>query len=130
MNWFSCFVDSPAIILPPTSQIVLVGESLVLDCRAQGTPEVVMEWRKNSVKLDPDSGDVVIDNFPGLLQSLTIDKVQESDSGRYSCYAFNNFGTVEYEVEVFVTSEFFNCKCTSYYLPIVQGVSASVVAGY
>ena len=104
------FVDAPLITLQPTSQIVLVGQSLILDCRVQGTPEIMMEWRKDKRILDGDSV-INIDRFPGLLQSLTITKVQESDSGRYSCFASNSFGSVEYEVEVFVTSEFSKCEC-------------------
>jgi hemicentin len=96
--------DEPQFNIRPTSQIVLVGEPVLLDCRVTGTPEIMVEWRKNGQILETNDA-VSIDMFAGMLSSVSIEKAEESDSGIYSCFASNSFGTAEVEVEVFVTRD-------------------------
>lgn len=81
-----------------------VGSSIILDCLAEGTPEITLEWRKDGEKLETDNH-VLIEIYTSGVVSVFIVEAELDDSGLYSCFTFNSFGTAEYEVEVFVTGE-------------------------
>lgn len=81
-----------------------MGSNIILDCLAEGTPEITLEWQKDGVELKTDDH-VLIDVFPSGVVSVFIEAAELRDSGLYSCFTFNSFGTAEYEVEVFVTGE-------------------------
>ena len=81
-----------------------MGSDIILDCRAEGTPEITQEWQKDGVALATNDR-ILIEMYPSGVVSVIIDEAELEDSGRYSCFTFNSFGTAEYEVEVFVTGE-------------------------
>lgn len=66
-----------------------------------------MEWQKDGQEVVADDR-VMIERYAGGVVSVFIVNAQLTDSGLYSCYAFNSFGTAEYEVEVFVTCKALN----------------------
>ena len=111
---------------------MLVGEPVLLDCRVTGTPEIMVEWRKNGQILETNDA-VSIDMFAGMLSSVSIEKAEESDSGIYSCFASNSFGTAEVEVEVFVTSELhckFRNKINIIFICLIVHVVSAYVSTY
>ena len=53
-------------------------------------------------------GNIIIENYFGGVQSLIVQVAAIEDSGKYSCFVWNNFGTAESEVEILVTGESFS----------------------
>lgn len=100
--------DEPRFITRPITQIAAVGADIILDCMVNGTPPITLEWQKDGQTLLSDDH-VLIEKYPSGVVSVIIQMVELTDSGRYSCYTFNSFGTAEYEVEVFVTSKASSC---------------------
>lgn len=100
--------DEPRFTIRPITQIAAVGANIILDCMVNGTPPITLEWQKDGQALSSDDR-VVIEKYPSGVVSVLIERVELTDSGRYSCYTFNSFGTAEYEVEVFVTSKVGTC---------------------
>ena len=96
--------DEPQFTARPITHIAAVGAEILLDCMVNGTPPITLEWQKDGQTLSSD-GHIMIEKFSSGVVSVNIEGVELTDSGRYSCYAFNSFGTAEYEVEVFVTSK-------------------------
>ena len=96
--------DEPRFITRPITQIAAVGADIILDCMVNGTRPITMEWQKDGQRLSSDDR-ILIERYPSGVESVIIERVELTDSGRYSCYAFNSFGTAEYEVEIFVTSK-------------------------
>lgn len=81
--------------------MVTLGQRLVLECVASGSPTPQVVWAKNGRDLRSGRN-----NTRFLLSNLLIDAVGESDSGTYACRADNGIGsaasaTVLYEVQVF-----------------------------
>lgn len=99
--------DEPRFIIRPVTQIVEVGADIILDCSVNGTAPITMEWQKDGQEVVADDR-VMIERYAGGVVSVFIVNAQLTDSGLYSCYAFNSFGTAEYEVEVFVTCKALN----------------------
>ncbi|CAL8096319.1 unnamed protein product [Calicophoron daubneyi] len=88
---------APEILPGLTSQIVTEGDSLTLNCVAQGSPKPTISWtRANGRPL----------NLPGSPQriynsTLYLPSVARTDRGVYRCYAVNNVaGSAEYDVMV------------------------------
>ena len=68
------------------------GESLHLPCEALGSPKPMMSWLHNGRPLSTMS------------TILTIDKLEEPDSGTYTCLATNLAGTAKHQFSLTVES--------------------------
>ncbi|KAL7981501.1 hypothetical protein Chor_002397 [Crotalus horridus] len=80
------------ILHPTSSQALAIPQhrSLMLECVISGLPASYVHWYK-------DGRDVLIQNRWKLFHShLTIDSVDLSDAGNYSCVVQDNSGVVEY----------------------------------
>ena len=66
------------IIKQPKSQLVRVGGTVTLRCKATGYPAPQYRWVKDGAEL-PDEND----------EELTLDPVTMYDSGKYFCLVFN-----------------------------------------
>uniref|UniRef100_F6VPD3 Immunoglobulin superfamily DCC subclass member 3 n=1 Tax=Monodelphis domestica TaxID=13616 RepID=F6VPD3_MONDO len=84
-----------AFTVEPSDEIVVPERSVVLGCRAEGTPPIRVTWRKNGVELPESSHALVLANGSLLLPSFRPDRgTGPSDEGDYDCVAQNRFGLV------------------------------------
>ncbi|XP_062238713.1 neuronal cell adhesion molecule a isoform X3 [Platichthys flesus] len=90
----------PGFMMPPgptSTKMVLRGETLELECIAEGLPTPEMSWQKDGGEL-PGSRT----SFQNFKKTLKISDVNESDGGNYRCTAENNLGTVHHIIKVTV----------------------------
>ncbi|XP_034433538.1 neuronal cell adhesion molecule a isoform X10 [Hippoglossus hippoglossus] len=90
----------PGFMMPlgPTStKMVLRGETLELECIAEGLPTPEMSWQKDGGEL-PGSRT----SFQNFKKTLKISDVNEADGGDYRCTAANNLATVYHIIKVTV----------------------------
>ncbi|XP_062367996.1 neuronal-glial cell adhesion molecule-like [Cinclus cinclus] len=81
----------PRLVVPRDPQpthVALRGETLVLECIAEGLPTPWVSWRRLNGPLPP--GRAVLDNFN---KTLRLRSVSEADDGEYECTAQNGHGT-------------------------------------
>ncbi|XP_027714024.1 sialic acid-binding Ig-like lectin 10 isoform X2 [Vombatus ursinus] len=76
-----------AILGNASSLVVLVGESLQLECVADSSPPAYMNWVKGSQPLNSS-----LPSSPGIL-CLELSHIQPEDGGEYTCQAQNPWGT-------------------------------------
>ncbi|XP_008113384.1 myopalladin isoform X2 [Anolis carolinensis] len=82
------------------SREVLEGTKVQLDCIVVGIPTPEIRWYCEGKELE-NSPDIQIIQS-GDLHSLTIVEAFEEDTGRYSCFASNIYGTDSTSAEIFV----------------------------
>lgn len=82
---------SPRFVSVPENLTVRSGNTAVLYCEADGSPEPVITWFKDG-KSVTQGGRV---SFSNEGTTLTIAHTKESDSGLYTCIAQNQAGTAE-----------------------------------
>ncbi|XP_032939431.1 LOW QUALITY PROTEIN: neural cell adhesion molecule L1 [Catharus ustulatus] len=73
---------------PHPTHVALRGETLVLECIAEGLPTPWISWRRLNGPLPP--GRAVLDNFN---KTLRLRAVTEADDGEYECTAENGQGS-------------------------------------
>nr|XP_056723406.1 neurofascin isoform X7 [Euleptes europaea] len=78
-----------------SSQMVLRGEDLLLECIASGVPTPDINWHKRGGELPV--GRISYENFR---KALRIANVSEEDSGEYFCLASNKVGSSRHTVSV------------------------------
>ncbi|XP_077645776.1 neural cell adhesion molecule L1 [Lonchura striata] len=81
----------PRLVVPRDPQptvVALRGETLVLECIAEGLPTPWVSWRRLNAPLPP--GRALLDNFN---KTLRLRAVSEADDGDYECTASNGLGT-------------------------------------
>uniref|UniRef100_H3AR10 Ig-like domain-containing protein n=1 Tax=Latimeria chalumnae TaxID=7897 RepID=H3AR10_LATCH len=70
--------DSPKISISPNSTELSVGSDILFSCAADSNPPATFTWFLNNTSLNENG------------QSLTITKIQQNNTGNYSCQAFNS----------------------------------------
>ncbi|XP_038595041.1 neuronal cell adhesion molecule a isoform X6 [Micropterus salmoides] len=80
-----------------STQMVLRGETLELECIADGLPTPEMSWQKDGGEL-PSSRM----SFHNFKKTLKISDVNEADAGDYRCTATNSLGTAHHIIKVTV----------------------------
>ncbi|NXN97902.1 NFASC protein, partial [Rhinopomastus cyanomelas] len=78
-----------------SSQMVLRGEDLLLECIASGVPAPDIMWYKKGGELP--AGKTRLENFN---KALRISNVSEEDSGEYFCLASNKMGSIRHTISV------------------------------
>ncbi|XP_003372021.1 putative immunoglobulin I-set domain protein [Trichinella spiralis] len=96
-------------IRPPTFTEVLpgvvdasIGECVSVECSFEGKPIPHVTWTKNGNTLTPSSR--VQLTYDGESASLTVNKVEYSDAGRYCCKAVNCAGEARSTTKIKVKS--------------------------
>uniref|UniRef100_A0A3Q2VAJ1 Neural cell adhesion molecule L1 n=1 Tax=Haplochromis burtoni TaxID=8153 RepID=A0A3Q2VAJ1_HAPBU len=90
----------PGFMLPLgtiSTKMVLRGQTLELECIAEGLPTPDISWQKEGGELP--SNRVSYQNFK---KTLKISDVNENDAGNFRCIATNNLGTVHHTIKVTV----------------------------
>ncbi|XP_078465705.1 neuronal cell adhesion molecule-like isoform X4 [Lampetra planeri] len=83
-----------------SSKLVLRGDTLLLECIAQGLPTPELQWSKLGGEITRDR--VTFDNFN---KTLSIHDASEADSGSYQCRATNSEGKALHTVTVTVEAK-------------------------
>ncbi|XP_054634312.1 sialic acid-binding Ig-like lectin 7 [Dunckerocampus dactyliophorus] len=107
---FSTVHYKPYLRGPSHSGLItlMVGDSLHLNCSAEGNPSPLYTWTYSSATLSPFTGDV-----------FSVASVSMEHQGQYICSASNSMGT---------TSVHFNVEVQANYMYIILAVAAAVVA--
>lgn len=87
------------------------GEDVTLQCRAQGSPLPEISWFKGDNPLIPSGTKIQItsgtnldgEGIPTVTSFLTVSALVPSDSGNYTCRAFNNRASVSLDMPYVVT---------------------------
>ncbi|KAM6895818.1 neuronal cell adhesion molecule a isoform 7-T7 [Xenentodon cancila] len=90
----------PGFMLPlgtTSTKMVLRGETLELECIAEGLPTPDISWEKEGGELP--SSRISFHNFK---KTLKISDVNEADTGNYRCTAANKLGSVYHIIKVTV----------------------------
>lgn len=81
-------VSAPSFIAVPRTQQAIEGQTITLDCAANGFPKPWINWLKDGIRLDMADLDSRYRKVGGT-SSLQIINIQESDAGTYQCRAEN-----------------------------------------
>ena len=82
------FTDRPEIITHPKNVTPEEGLLMTLFCNATGNPPPTLSWTKDGSPLTNTHGII----FSGDNDTLSIAKVNRSESGNYRCVARNSLG--------------------------------------
>ncbi|XP_033987437.1 neuronal cell adhesion molecule a isoform X2 [Trematomus bernacchii] len=80
-----------------STKMVLRGETLELECIADGLPTPEMSWQKDGGELPSTRT-----SFYNFKRTLKVSEVNEADGGDYRCTATNNLGTAYHIIKVTV----------------------------
>ncbi|CAK1588655.1 unnamed protein product [Parnassius mnemosyne] len=86
----------PKIILKPEDTDAFKETSVQMPCEVEGEPPATIEWRKDGSRIEPNDRISI-----SVIGSLIINNITITDSGRYECSAFNEYGRDT--VSVFLT---------------------------
>ena len=79
--------QDPFFLETPTNRTVSIGQEAILRCSAKGYPNPNITWEYES---EATENYVVTPN-----QDLKINQVKETDEGRFTCTATNEFGSIK-----------------------------------
>ena len=118
-----CFTVPPVITETGegTSHTVGAGQSVSLTCGASGTPQPVLTWMKDGIRLTARDGleiETTFTNTTHMTSVLEIVKAAPSDAGTYTCVAVNDAQTVtvSYSIEVNDSKYYNDCM----HVPITE----------
>ena len=83
----------PKLIEKPYNVSVAAGKTFELHCRAQGHPDPVLSWQKDGGTSFPAANDRRMDYLPAS-KVYVIKNAQYVDTGKYTCSATNEAGSV------------------------------------
>ncbi|XP_047458110.1 myopalladin isoform X2 [Mugil cephalus] len=92
--------EPPQFIQKLKSREVPEGSKMQLDCIVRGLPVPEVRWFCEGKELENSPDIQIITN--GELHSLIIAEAFEEDTGRYSCFASNFYGTDSTSAEIYV----------------------------
>ncbi|XP_045575049.1 myopalladin isoform X2 [Salmo salar] len=95
--------EPPHFIQKLKSREVLEGSKVQLDCVVCGLPMPEVRWFCEGKELDNCPDFQILNN--GELHSLIIAEAFEEDTGRYSCFASNFYGTDSTSAEIYVEGD-------------------------
>ncbi|XP_067620712.1 tyrosine-protein phosphatase Lar isoform X4 [Eurosta solidaginis] len=78
----------PVITQGPSTRVIEVGHTAVMQCKAIGNPTPIIYWIKNQTKVDMSNPRYSIKEG-----GLQIENSREEDQGKYECVAENSVGT-------------------------------------
>ncbi|RXN30246.1 receptor-type tyrosine- phosphatase S-like isoform X8 [Labeo rohita] len=83
-------------IMPPTTQEIMPGGSVIITCATVGSPMPYVKWMLNSEDLTPE------DEMPVGRNVLELNDIQES--ANYTCVAMSSLGIIEANSQIIVKS--------------------------
>ncbi|EZA62875.1 Protein turtle [Ooceraea biroi] len=102
-TWFHLDVHAPPrfSITPEDMIYVNLGDAIILNCQAEGTPTPELLWYKDANPVEPNGRDVGIFNDGTELRLSTI---KNEDIGDYTCLARNGEGQISHTARVVVAA--------------------------
>lgn len=88
-----CLAVFPKLTMKPKNVSVEAGKTFELLCQADGHPEPVLSWQKDGGTNFPAANDRRMDFVPAS-KVYVIRNAQPVDTGRYTCTASNEAGSV------------------------------------
>uniref|UniRef100_A0A3Q1F5H5 Myopalladin n=1 Tax=Acanthochromis polyacanthus TaxID=80966 RepID=A0A3Q1F5H5_9TELE len=104
--------EPPHFIQKLKSREVAEGCKVQLDCIVRGLPVPEVRWFCEGKELENSPDIQIITN--GELHSLVIAEAFEEDTGRYSCFASNFYGTDSTSAEIYVEGDSYDTSTGSY----------------
>lgn len=83
------FAETPSFAKPMENKEVIAGASIVLECKASGSPRPQLSWRKNGSPLQATERHF----FTAENQLLIIVDTVPNDAGNYECEMSNSLGS-------------------------------------
>lgn len=97
------FTAPPRFSITPDDMIyVNLGDAIILNCQAEGTPTPEILWYKDANPVEPNGRDVGIFNDGTELRLSTI---KNEDIGDYTCIARNGEGQISHTARVIIAGE-------------------------
>lgn len=87
---------------PNASILRTSGSSVTFQCPARGHPLPGITWLKNGIHLDTTDLDSTMEY---MSWSITLKDVKIADSGNYTCFIANEFGSVNATFELLVSGQ-------------------------
>ncbi|KAJ6646554.1 Protein turtle like B [Pseudolycoriella hygida] len=99
-SWFHLDVHAPPRFSVTPEDIVYVnlGDSIILNCQADGTPTPEILWYKDANPVDPSSTVGIFNDGT----ELRISSIRSEDIGDYTCIARNGEGQVSHTARVII----------------------------
>uniref|UniRef100_A0A8C4NUT8 L1 cell adhesion molecule, paralog a n=1 Tax=Dicentrarchus labrax TaxID=13489 RepID=A0A8C4NUT8_DICLA len=99
-TYFVTVEASPYWTIEPVSQLYAPGETVKLDCQADGIPSPTISWTINGIPLSATDKDPRRSLMPS--GSLILEDVNFGDTAIYQCQASNKHGTILTNANVYV----------------------------
>ena len=99
------FAGPPDFLVEPRATLLSQGETLHLECSAEGEPTPSIEWRRGKVVLETRDRVMILPN-----NSLRVFATRLEDSGTYLCMASNPLGSVAVMANVTIQGVYL-CGC-------------------
>ena len=101
---------APVIDTPSSSTVtVIIGSPLTLSCTSRGSPPDTFTWRKNNDTAILQSTNITAVDYTNssavFRADYSIDSVNTSDSGTYTCIVTNPIGSDSTTITVVVLSK-------------------------
>lgn len=94
---------APKFVTPLTGVMVEPGANIQLEGILDGHPIPDIKWYKNGVEIIPSEEQDRLDiSYGGQKVRLSIQEMEESDAGRYTCTARNSAGTASSTADIVV----------------------------
>ncbi|XP_063703183.1 protein turtle-like isoform X2 [Culicoides brevitarsis] len=99
-TWFHLDVHAPPRFSVTPEDIIYVnlGDSIILNCQAEGTPTPEILWYKDANPVDPSSTVGIFNDGT----ELRISTIRDEDIGDYTCIARNGEGQVSHTARVII----------------------------
>ncbi|XP_029408110.2 protein turtle isoform X3 [Bactrocera dorsalis] len=99
-TWFHLDVHAPPRFSVTPEDIIYVnlGDSIILNCQADGTPTPEILWYKDANPVDPSSTVGIFNDGT----ELRISTIRHEDIGEYTCIARNGEGQVSHTARVII----------------------------
>lgn len=92
--------EAPNFTRHISSKEVSVGESVVLECSVQGSPQPSVQFFRESHQITGDSHYSIEHDISNVNWKLVIEKTEETDFRKYRAVATSSVGTAESEAEI------------------------------
>ncbi|XP_073979151.1 immunoglobulin superfamily member turtle isoform X4 [Rhodnius prolixus] len=99
-TWFHLDVHAPPrfSVTPEEVIYVNVGDAIILNCQAEGTPAPVIQWYKDASPVQPAGTSGIFNDGT----ELRISNIRHEDIGDYTCIAKNGEGQISHTARVII----------------------------
>ncbi|XP_072393694.1 protein turtle isoform X3 [Diabrotica undecimpunctata] len=99
-TWFHLDVHAPPrfVVTPEDIIYVNLGDAIILNCQAEGTPTPEILWYKDANPVDPSSTIGIFNDGT----ELRISNIRHEDIGDYTCIARNGEGQISHTARVII----------------------------